>query len=674
MSRRSTALFPARNSSRSSGRTSSNLLKSRSHQTASGLNAASAKQRAYFASLRNPFSVQYSTRIAGHTRYEQTYGPDARSTGSRTRPLSPAPVQRVERGRLLSGRKERRPQRRSSRSVSPDRRVYRNLFDEDIDMNRDYGQHEESEYNRRFKTMRNHIQDDSDSDDDWDDIEFAVSDEDPQTSYTNSRLHREEVAYLRRMLQKFRFKKGERLAKLKKPVNSQTVQDSYISQFDRNLHSTSRPSITPSRATSTDAYGRGLAIRTSTDREGTRKRYDYPYSYSSTQRINHMHHGQNTSHPKSVRFATREDYHDHTSHRFIPRPAPITNKLKSAINSRTYPQRTYGRALHVKRWLSDRYSRPTKFLFGDIPKPEGIKRNYVIDPKDPNRFLNVPRPRPIVGRSDNYNGAAWNDYVRSRREWFEGNGLSYPDVWVKAKDGKDIIMTDAQANTTVKHPNEHAGTNNPITGGIDLESWRSKVAEDAESIITETSVYDVDCVRSVADSIAPYSANMDSITDQFAGTNLNSDLRNSKEVTVSRAENDNLIDIDSQPLLLASNAASIEPAQKRTSDQQVVATSSIICNSASFSSSTEALPSLDNSNASEPSTEAASINVSLIDSHICTTKQTTTLDVRVVAAETTTLRASPQKEPQTANRAPPAYTIPDAEWEAEWSEEWKYCF
>ncbi|KAF8447060.1 hypothetical protein BGX38DRAFT_611324 [Terfezia claveryi] len=192
--------------------------------------------------------------------------------------------------------------------------------------------------------------------------------------------------------------------------------------------------------------------------------------------------------------------------------APISNQLKAAVGIRTYPTRTFGMALHVKRWLSDRYTKQASFNFGELPRSEGVKKHYILDPNDPNRYMNVPRPSQSTpgARGDYYRGAAWDTYQQEKREWLATQGCNYPDAWVSAdavdgdkgsyKDGAkdtfmvgsesgettsvDASMSDAESDTTIRGPHgprRNSFNSRQATPGDEMDT-ASEVSEDLISL------------------------------------------------------------------------------------------------------------------------------------------------------------------------------------------------
>lgn len=234
-----------------------------------------------------------------------------------------------------------------------------------------------------------------------------------------------------------------------------------------------------------------------------------------------------------------------------PRLPHNRDNLKLATSTRTYPTRTYGRALHVQRWLSDRYTTQTRFNFGDLPKSEGVKDSYIQDPNDPNKFLNVPRPlKPLPGtRGDYYNGAAWKDYQRHKNEWFKNKGCYYPDVWIRCGDGglnttmasanrevrkcTDKMMCDQQLDSAVRGSGLHEDGNRRHTH-IPWPNWRDQ--NDMESV---TSKDDLFSIASQTDSLVPQTIidhNVDSISIGIANTIIDTAISKPSSATPASSE------------------------------------------------------------------------------------------------------------------------------------------
>ncbi|KAI5783182.1 hypothetical protein DFH27DRAFT_528784 [Peziza echinospora] len=385
---------------------------------------------------------------------------------------------RDDRGRVRErdwDRQETRRRRRSSRSISPEYR----------------GRYPKKEYFMDYERPGHEYSTYSDSESnseagDWEDLDLSSEFDEPEyygPGYDRPRLRLEEAAYLRRMLLKFRAQKRYRRVR---------VVHNRVSSFPSLRH---REEFHPyKRSSSFDDRSYAPSSRSAGPRKSfsnSRDARDF-----DTDDNNSLHTPRHSSfhetRPTSRKWNKPEEGPNHfsgsvpTGPRFPrgkPQVAPVPTGLREAINVRSHYKRAQGPTLHVRRWLSDRYAKPTKFFFGQIPKSEGILPSYKQDPNDSNKFLNVPRPAlpQRQGKVDSYRGKAYPDWLKSRKNWLEENNLSYPDHWKPENDSnKDVAMSDATANNTPSAI-RHQGRMTPERA-LSTEAWRDAITIDAESV------------------------------------------------------------------------------------------------------------------------------------------------------------------------------------------------
>ena len=417
-----------------------------------------------------------------------------------------------KRAREQLGERWSRP--RLSRSLSPNRRERKDAYDK---ANPFFDYAPPNDEDMEFYSPLSFYQgdNDSDSEDEWEDECRAVDELDASGPSNTSRYKREELEYLKRMLIKYRNRKKE-LFPYKRCTRKSALQKqlphhvcSYYDSCGREIDYERRLRPSPSPRS---IYYDGK----STSRYRTNDRVDV---HCPSQVLRSSLREQSPLPP--VPNARR-------SNRYCA--SGLGENLKTTTNTRTYPARAYGRALHIQRWLSDRYTERTRFDFGDLPKSEGVKDSYIQDPNDPNKFLNVPRPlKPLPGsRGDYYNGAAWKDHQKYEKEWFKKKGCHYPDTWIRCVNGAtmaggihredrektDIMMCDEQSDSTVRQSRLHGGSDRRHTP-ISWPNWRDQ--SDMESVTSK----DDFSISTQTDSVAPQTIvdhSVDSISIGIANT------------------------------------------------------------------------------------------------------------------------------------------------------------
>jgi len=450
---------------------------------------AARKQRAIFSAQR-PSLSSLKTKHPNRFRYlEKTYGgrngTSSNYARNRTWDHYDGREGRGERGRLEKHDSGWRVQRRRfSRSMSPTARDRYDAVEQDaayFDYDKPHGEGDFWDY-QSTKLRYNDGEFGDDHDSDWED-ELKVLDEvdGRDGGHRTGTVKKAELEYLKRMLTKLRNRHKELFSHRSRgnlPRGRGNLR--YNRNGDNYDRKPAAPPPSPSR------YHR---------RSRSPRRHHHSLEHT---RENH-HYGSGKS---------RRRYSYTHGESKISQLAPLSNQLKTAVRTRTYPTRNLGRALHVQRWLSDRYTKQTMFNFGELPRSEGVKKYYILDPNNPNRYMNVPRPsQPAPGaRGDYYRGAAWGAYQQEKQEWLETQGCHYPDAWVSADGEKggdndgdtsmigsgsevttsaDASMSDAESDTTVRGPNGARGnsfSSRQATPGGDEMDTASEVSEDLISL------------------------------------------------------------------------------------------------------------------------------------------------------------------------------------------------
>lgn len=408
-----------------------------------------------------------------------------------------------DRGRHLEPAQEQRFRRPSSRSLSPNARDRYDAYDRSR-THWDYEGpvEEDSGFNPYRPTNSGYYNRKSDEVGEWEDEYKLLYELDgPNAYHDKSQERRAELAYLKRMLTKFRNRKKKLL--LKKPdsrvyessrFNHNDSSKGYGEHYRSENNSMNRLMLPPpsrscasGRSQSRPAYASTIRSFQSYDfasrhepRSGwdinhdeRRRRTGFAYrAYSSSFILT----GSNAT---EVRSGCQQRSFSSTS---TSRLAPISNDLKFATNTQNYPARTVGHALHIDRWLSDRYTGQVRYDFGELPRSEGIKKHYIQDPNDPNKFLNVPRPgRALPGaRGDYYRGAAWRTYTAQKTSWLKYKGCHYPDSWIN----KDSVFNRNQGTRSDARVKEIAPKGLQKSRINQSQDYRDRTYEDLASEIS----------------------------------------------------------------------------------------------------------------------------------------------------------------------------------------------
>jgi len=466
---------------------------------------AARKQRAIFSAQRlslNPRKTKHPNRF----RYlEKAYGGKNGSISYYSRVQRgwdhyDGRKQRGGRGRQKERQSDWRVQRRrSSRSMSPTARDRHDAVQDDAAYF-DYGKpggecpdfRSYGPGKPRYDNNETEEFGDDEQGDEWED-ELQVLDalDGRDGAHRSGKVKKAELEYLKRMLTRLRnrhkelfsHRSGEKLSRERGILHHNRNDDMYGKKPSAPPSSPNRPH---GRSRSSNSHARcGKSPRRHyRSLEGTKTSDSYHYGTGKSQRRYSYTHGESK----------------------ISQMAPISNQLKAAVSTRTYPSRTFGRALHVQRWLSDRYTKQSTFNFGELPRSEGVKKYYILDPNDPDKYINVPRPgQPAPGtRGDYYRGAAWDAYQREKQEWLETQGCNYPDAWVSAGAagdtsmagsghesgdimGVDASMSNAGSDTTVRAQQEtrrNSFNNRQATPDDEMDT-ASETSEDLISLGTD---------------------------------------------------------------------------------------------------------------------------------------------------------------------------------------------
>ncbi|RPB28999.1 hypothetical protein L211DRAFT_881552 [Terfezia boudieri ATCC MYA-4762] len=595
---------------------------------------------------------------------------------------------RGERGRSKERKSQRRDQRRrSSRSMSPIARDRYDAVERDVayfDYDNSRGEGSEFRNNQAAELCYNvrgagEFKDD-DQGSEWED-ELQVLDEldGYHGPHRAGRIKAVEIEYLKRMLTRLRNRHKE----LFPHRNRGDLPRGKLCDNRNGDNYGRKPYATP--PSPNQSHRRTRSGDSSIRRGGSSRRYRR--SLERTPAHNNDHYGNG----KSQRRYSVSHVESKTS-----QLAPISNQLKAAVGIRTYPTRTFGMALHVKRWLSDRYTKQASFNFGELPRSEGVKKHYILDPNNPNRYMNVPRPsQPTPGaRGDYYRGAAWGAYQQEKREWLATQGCNYPDTWVSAntvdgdkggyKDGAkdtfmvssetgdttsvDASMSDAESDTTVRGPHgpsRNSFNNRQATPGDEMDT-ASEVSEDLISL-------DADDDNGVL---------LPALLDQRI-TDISSMIRQTT-----------IIDNRASAIPAIATASMSALSELMTLSEQPTQVLAVVGQPAAFLSPTATAPAKDTNvqetfQVANPSTAASHshLSIALSPAAIGNMEQIasppaiapTVLSQAITSTHVIASTSAPVVGPAPLSTTVPGrlstnFIIPDEDWNKEWEEEWLYHF